>query len=56
MDNKLWCEWQIIDKEGKVLCTAHLAEARAFPCPYKNNKEQKDAEYPCSDYRERGGK
>lgn len=46
---KLWCTNQGIDEEG-VFCMAHLAEDRAFNCPYKDALECNKAEYPCSDY------
>lgn len=46
----LWCDNQIIC-EGKIVCTAHLAEARVFNCPYENNDKRMESEYPCSDYR-----
>lgn len=52
---KKWCERQMTDSQGQIICAAHLAEGRAPLCPYKNNEERQDAEYPCSDYEE-GGK
>jgi len=30
----LWCKWQGIWKE-RMICTAHLAEARVFTCDFK---------------------
>ena len=49
---KLWCNFQIEDKNGDILCTAHLAECRVFDCPYKDNGERLKSKYPCSDYKE----
>lgn len=47
----LWCDNQMIDENGNILCCAHLAEARVFNCPYENNDKRLKAEYPCSDYK-----
>lgn len=45
----LWCKQQIMCVEG-ITCAAHMAEGRAFACPYTNNEDRKKAEYPCGDY------
>lgn len=50
---KTWCGKQIETKEG-IMCTAHMAEGRAFLCPYKDEEERAGSEHPCSDYE--GGK
>lgn len=44
-----WCKHQGKDKEG-IFCDAHIAEGRAFNCPYKTPEDRLEAEYPCSDY------
>lgn len=31
-----WCDNQSVDELGKVICLAHLAEARVPDCPYKS--------------------
>ena len=31
-----WCDNQSVDEMGKVICLAHLAEARVPDCPYKS--------------------
>lgn len=46
----LWCDYQEQDDEG-IYCTAHVAEARIFNCPYKDIEVRRNAKYPCSDYR-----
>ena len=43
---------QSVDELGKVICLAHLAEARVPDCPYKSKEERASAKYPCSDYEE----
>lgn len=45
-----WCDNQSVDEMGKVICLAHLAEARVPDCPYKSKEERASAKYPCSDY------
>lgn len=45
-----WCVNQSVDEMGKVICLAHLAEARVPDCPYKSKEERASAKYPCSDY------
>ena len=45
-----WCDNQSVDELGKVICLAHLAEARVPDCPYKSKEERASAKYPCSDY------
>lgn len=47
-----WCDNQSVDELGKVICLAHLAEARVPDCPYKSKEERASAKYPCSDYEE----
>ena len=47
---KLWCTNQMVDRDGCILCCAHLAESRVFECPYENNKKRLESQYPCSDY------
>lgn len=47
-----WCNNQSVDELGKVICLAHLAEARVPDCPYKSKEERVSAKYPCSDYEE----
>lgn len=47
--SKLWCEQQMLDEKGVIMCTAHLAEGRVFDCPYNDNEERLKAKYPCSD-------
>lgn len=47
-----WCDNQSVDEMGKVICLAHLAEARVPDCPYKSKEERASAKYPCSDYEE----
>lgn len=47
-----WCDNQSVDELGKVICLAHLAEARVPDCPYKSKEERAIAKYPCSDYEE----
>lgn len=49
---KSWCDNQSVDELGKVICLAHLAEARVPDCPYKSKEERASAKYPCSDYEE----
>lgn len=52
---KEWCDNQLWSREDQSFtCLAHLAEARAFACPYKDNEERMRAEYPCSDYSTKG--
>lgn len=48
--DKLWCDNQQIVEDGGIVCLAHMAEARVFDCPYKNNEDRLDSRYPCSDY------
>lgn len=50
---KFWCNEQMIDENGKIICTAHLVEGCCSICPWKDNDERERAEYPCSDYRPR---
>lgn len=49
----IWCDNQTIDENGVLTCLAHLAEARVFTCPYKDNQERLESQYPCSDYQRR---
>lgn len=35
-----WCDNQSVDELGKVICLAHLAEARVPDCPYKSKEER----------------
>lgn len=49
----IWCDNQTIDENGVLTCMAHLAEARVFTCPYKDNQERLESQYPCSDYQRR---
>lgn len=46
-----WCKKQMEDTEKRLICAAHLAEGRAFECPYKNADEREKADYPCTDYK-----
>jgi len=48
----LWCNNQSVDTDGKVICLAHLAEARVSYCPYKDVADRLRSEYPCSDFME----
>lgn len=48
----MWCDNQMLDKENKVMCLAHLADGRVFDCPYRSYNERINAEHPCSDYRD----
>lgn len=50
----LWCDNQSIDEHGTVICLAHLVDGRVFNCPYRNEGDRLEAEYPCSDYKEHG--
>lgn len=52
---KLWCEQQMLDEKGIIMCTAHLAEGRVFDCPYNDNEERLKSKYPCVDYKEEKG-
>lgn len=50
---KKWCEHQtkcVEDTEETFTCTAHMAEARAFQCPYKNTADRVSRKYPCPDF------
>ena len=38
-----WCDNQSVDELGKVICLAHLAEARVPDCPYKSKEERASA-------------
>ena len=49
---KKFCEWQIKCKEDTDktwTCTAHLNEAWAFRCPYKNMKDTEKHPGRCED-------
>ena len=51
-----WCNNQYICEEdkgkGTFTCLAHLAEGRAFQCPYKDKESRQKTQYPCSDFEE----
>lgn len=49
----MWCDNQVLDANDRILCLAHLVEARVFECPYENNEKRMESKYPCSDYKER---
>lgn len=36
-----WCDNQSVDEMGKVICLAHLAEARVPDCPYKVKRSER---------------
>ena len=50
----MWCAEQTICDEdiaaGSFTCTAHLADGRAFVCPYASAEDRAKAEHPCQDY------
>lgn len=46
----LWCHNQTIDEAGRIICLAHLAEARVQNCPYINNEDRLSYAYPCADF------
>lgn len=45
-----WCKKQMEDTKKRLICAAHLADGRAFECPYKNAEQRDAADYPCADY------
>lgn len=47
---QLWCSNQVKIKTGEIVCIAHLAEGRAFVCPYNSNRSRTSDEFPCLDY------
>ena len=51
--SELWCNEQGLDENGRVICLAHLAEARVFDCPYKDAEERLKSKYHCSNFRRR---
>lgn len=50
---EMWCDNQVLDANDRILCFAHLVEARIFECPYENNEKRMAFKYPCLDYKER---
>lgn len=50
-NKELWCDNQVIEKDTEVIiCIAHLAEGKAFNCPYESLTRRKESKYPCSEY------
>jgi hypothetical protein len=52
-----WCEWQCITEDfpNEFTCLAHMAEGRAFKCPYKDATDAlKWKPGNCSDYEPKG--
>lgn len=49
-----FCEYHVSTREADgtgsdTTCAAHLADGRAFECPYGDLEEAKSVEYPCVD-------
>lgn len=48
------CHVSTREKDGTgsdTTCAAHLADGRAFECPYRSFVDAKSADYPCEDAR-----
>lgn len=50
LDRLVWCDNQLVDVDGRIICLAHLVEGRVPFCPYSDRADRLRSPYPCSDY------